>query len=231
MTKLDPSLVAPLAPFRGLERGELREVLDQAMPRRHDEGAAIFGEGHDAERFFLLLDGHVRVVRTLPTGEQVVMRHVPPGELIGIAPALGRTTYPATALAATEALTLSWPVRLWPIFMSRHDGFAAAVRETLGARLEQAHDQVVDLAAKAVEQRVAACLLRMVDQSGRKVGNGIEIAFPLTRANIADMTGTSLFTVSRLLSAWERDGVLESSRKHVVVTDPHRLLMLSGAAG
>jgi CRP-like cAMP-binding protein len=231
MTKLDESLIAGLPPFRRLSRAEIREILDQAVPKRHDEASEVFREGETAERFFLLLDGFVRVVRTRPGGEQVILRHIPPGQLIGIAPAMGRATYPATAVAATEALTLGWPARLWPVFAQRYEGFATETWATIGARLEQLHDDLADLATKAVEQRVAAAVLRMVSQSGRKVEQGIEIAFPLTRANIAEMTGTTLHTVSRLLSAWERDGIVESRRKHIVVTDPHRLVLLSGAAG
>lgn len=231
MARLDESLIAALPPFRKLERAQIREILDQATPKRHDEGAEVFRQAEEATRFFLLLDGFVRVVRTTPAGEQVVMRHIPPGEMIGIAAALGRSTYPATAIAASEALTLGWPARLWPGFVRRYDGFAAETWTTVGTRLEQLQDDLVDLATKAVEQRVASAVLRMVGQTGRKVEEGIEIAFPLTRANIAEMTGTTLHTVSRLLSAWEKDGILESRRKHILVTAPHRLMLLTGAAG
>nr|WP_245218930.1 Crp/Fnr family transcriptional regulator [Rubellimicrobium aerolatum] len=222
-------MIAPLPPFRKLDRAQIREILDQATSRRHDEGTEIFRGGDEADRFFLLLDGVARVVRVLPGGEQVIVRHIPPGQLIGIAPALGRATYPATAVAASEALTLSWPTRLWPGFMSRYEGFATETWATVGQRLDQLHDDMAALATQAVEQRVAACVLRMVNQTGRAVEGGIEIAFPVTRANIAEMTGTTLHTVSRLLSAWEKDGLVESRRKRIVVTQPHKLVLLSGA--
>ncbi len=231
MPKLDESLLTALPPFSKLERSQIREILDQATPKRHEEGAAVFREGSEADRFFLLLDGFIRVIRTTPGGEQVVALHIPPGQLFGIAPAIGRDTYPATAICASESLALSWPVRLWRDFAARYDGFSTETYRTLGARLGEFQSRVTELATQAVEQRVAAALLRMVNQSGRKVEGGIEIAFPLTRANIAEMTGTTLHTVSRLLSAWEKDGIVASTRKHVTVTAPHRLVLLSGAAG
>lgn len=87
--------------------------------------------------------------------------------------------------------------------------------------------RITELATQAVEQRIATALLRLVNQSGRKTDQGIEIAFPITRLNISEMTGTTLHTVSRLLSAWERDGIVASRRKHIVITDPHRLMLLS----
>lgn len=231
LAKLDESLLTDLPPFSRLTRAEIREILDLATPRRYDEGTAVFDEGAEADRFFLLLDGVIRVVRTTATGEQVIALHIAPGQLFGIAPALERNTYPATAVAAAESLAISWPARLWRDFATRYDGFATENYRTVGERLGEMQTRMADLATKAVEQRVAGAILRMVNQTGRKVEDGIEIVFPVTRQNISEMTGTTLHTVSRLLSAWEKDGLVRSTRRHIVVTAPHRLVLLSGAAG
>lgn len=229
MHKLDESLLSPLPPFSRLSPAEIREILDEATPGRYPEGTAVFGEGLPAERFFLLLDGFIRVVRTTREGDQVIALHIPPGQLFGIAPALGRDTYPATAVAASESIALGWPIRLWFEF-AKYDGFSTETYRTVGARLGEIHARVTELATHAVEQRVASALLRMANQSGRKTEAGIEIVFPITRSDIADMTGTTVHTVSRLLSAWERAGIVASARRRVVVTAPHRLVVLSGAA-
>ncbi|WP_101068689.1 Crp/Fnr family transcriptional regulator [Roseovarius salinarum] len=231
MPRLDESLLTGLPPFARLGRPEIREILDQAASRRYDEGAAIFREGHDAETFFLLLDGYVRVARTTADGDQVVVLHIAPGQLFGIAPALRRDTYPATASAAAECIALAWPVQLWHDFAARYDGFAAETYRTVGQRLGEIQGTLTQLATQAVEQRVADALLRMANQSGRKTDAGIEIAFPVTRQNISEMTGTTLHTVSRLLSAWQKAGIVRSTRKHIVITAPHRLVELGSAGG
>lgn len=231
MPKLDESLLTGLPPFSRLSRAEVREILDRATPKRYQKGTAVFREGAPAERFHLLLDGFIRVVRTTEEGEQVIALHIPPGQLFGIAPALGRDTYPATAFAAAESLALGWPVRLWAEFAAKYEGFATETYRTIGARLGEFQVRVTELATQAVERRVAAALLRMVNQSGRETEEGIEIGFPVTRADIAEMTGTTLHTVSRLLSAWEREGIVKSARRRVTVTAPHRLVVLSGAGG
>lgn len=207
----------------------MREILDLSTPRRFDEGQAIFSEGLPADRFFLLLDGVVRVIRTTPNGDQIIALHIAAGQLFGIAPALGHTHYPATAQAAGECLVLCWPTRHWHDFITRYDGFADDVDKSLGKRFEELHNRLAEQATQAVEKRVANALLRLVNQTGRKVGDGIEIAFPITRANIADLTGTTLHTVSRLLSAWEKQGIVKSTRRHIVVTDPHQLVLLGGS--
>ena len=90
LSKLDESLLCGLPPFLRLSRPQIREILDRATPRRYPEGTAVFSEGATADRFYLLLDGYIRVVRTTPAGEQVIVLHIPPGQLFGIAPAIGR---------------------------------------------------------------------------------------------------------------------------------------------
>jgi len=229
MPKLDESLLTGLPPFSRLDRGQIRQILDQAGSRRYEEGTPIFREGHDAERFYLLLDGYLRVVQATRDGEEIIVLHIPPGQLFGIAPALQRDTYPATAIAAAETIALSWPVRLWDTFTREYEGFATETYRTVGQRLGQIQETLNEMATQAVEARVASAVLRMANQSGRKTEEGIEIAFPVTRQNIADMTGTTLHTVSRLLSGWEKNGLVRSTRKHIVVTDAHRLVLLSGA--
>jgi CRP/FNR family transcriptional regulator, nitrogen oxide reductase regulator len=82
-----------------------------------------------------------------------------------------------------------------------------------------------------VQQRVAHALLRLVKQSGKKTDEGILIDFPLSRQDIAEMTGTTLHTVSRILTAWEEQGLVKSGRQRVTVIEPHRLLSLAEGHG
>jgi hypothetical protein len=93
----------------------------------------------------------------------------------------------------------------------------------VGARLQEAHTRVIEMSTEEVERRVARTLLRLANQAGRKVDRGIEIDFPISRQNIAEMTGTTLHTVSRILSAWEQAGIVESGRQRVTLRDAHRL--------
>ena len=231
MVRIEESLLTGLPPFSRLASREIREILDRATHRRWDAGSSVFLEAEPADRFFLLLDGTIRVVRTMPDGEQVVPHHIPAGQLFGIARALRRDTYPATAVAAVECFTLSWPTGMWDDFAARYDGFATETWREIGERMEMLHEQIAELSTRAVEQRVAAALLRMVGQSGRKTQKGIEIGFPITRGTISDMTGTTLHTVSRLLSSWEKLGYVASARKRITITDPHRLVLIREGRG
>lgn len=231
LKKLDESLLANLPPFRKLLRSQIRDVLDASTPLRFDGGVAVFSEGMPVERFFLLLDGHIRVIRTTPGGDQIIALHIAPGQLFGIGAALGRTTYPATAMTADECVVLAWPNRMWAHFTETCEGFATETYKVVGERVGEMNNRIVEMATQQVEQRVACAILRLVTQTGRKVEGGIEIGLPITRQNISNMTGTTLHTVSRLLSGWERDGIVLSERRKITVTAPHRLVILSGTAG
>ncbi|MGB7318955.1 MAG: Crp/Fnr family transcriptional regulator [Planktotalea sp.] len=232
MHRLDESLLAPLPPFSKLSKHQIREILDAASSLLIPVGTAVFNEGDKADYFYLLLDGTIRVVRITEDGEQVISLHIPAGQLFGIAPALGRDTYPASAMAASELLVLRWPTRLWPDFVAKYDGFASETYKTVGARVGDMNDRIVEMATQHVEQRIACALLRLINQSGVKLGDGsIEVGFPVTRQDVSQMTGTTLHTVSRLLSAWEKSGVVSSKRKKITIRQPHQLVVLSGADG
>lgn len=229
MPKLDASLLVHLPPFARLNHDEIRAILSRATSRRVEAGQHVFEEGMPATHFHLLLDGYIRVIHITPEGEQVTVLHIPSGQLFGFATAVGRQTYPATSVAARECIVLSWPMRLWQEFSAQYEGFAVETGKTIGQRMGEMNSRIVEMATLHVEQRVARALLRLIDQTGRKTDDGIEIDFPITRQDISDMTGTTLHTVSRLLSAWQRDGILASQRKHITVCQPHELVRLSEA--
>ena len=107
--------------------------------------------------------------------------------------------------------------------MAQHPALAANTLQTVGQRLQEAHTRVIEMTTEEVERRIAHALLRLVKQAGRKVESGIEIDFPISRQDVAEMTGTTLHTVSRVLSAWEQQGLVESGRQRITVRDPHRL--------
>lgn len=229
LPRLDERLLATLPVLSKLEPEQIHDLISLATLHSYDIGATVFEEQAPAERFFLLLDGHIRVVRVTEAGEQVITMHIPTGELFGIGKALGHKLYPATAVAAAEVLCLSWPTRLWDDFATRYDGFATETYRHVGGRLGEMTARIVELSTQHVEQRVARAILRLIDQSGRATERGVEIGFPITRQDISEMTGTTLHTVSRLLSAWEKKGVVESGRKRIVVCDTEKLAQIGNA--
>lgn len=229
MKRLDPSLLTDLPPFAGLSREALDDMLARAVSHRFAKGAYIFREGEEAHSFFLLLDGYVRVVKVTPDGEQVIVRYIATGELLGIAKALGRDTYPANAVAAADCVVLAWPSSAWEGMVAAHPGFATNTYAMVGSRLIGTQDRVVELATERVEQRVANAVLNLARQTGRKTDDGILIDFLISRQDISEMTGTTLHTVSRLLSGWDSRGWIKSGRQRITLVEGHKLTSLASA--
>jgi CRP-like cAMP-binding protein len=227
MAKVDPSLVTHLPLFAGFKPEELEEILREARSSRYPKNTAVFEQGADAHSFFLLLHGHVRATKTTPTGEQIVVRYVTPGETFGVALAIGLDRYPATATAVDDSVALAWPTSAWPRLVERFPALAVNTLQTIGTRLQESHTRMLEISTQQVEQRVAHTLLRLAKQSGKKLDHGIEIDFPISRQDIAQMTGTTLHTVSRILSGWESQGLVESGRQRIILREPHKIVVLA----
>jgi CRP/FNR family transcriptional regulator, nitrogen oxide reductase regulator len=227
MASVDRSLVANLPMFAGLSPTEQDELLREARSIRYSKGTSLFEQGADADRFFLLLHGHLRVEKTTSQGQQSVVRYVSAGELFGVAQAMSLRHYPATAVAAVDSIALVWPSSSWSRLIVKFPSLAASALQTVGSRLQDTQARVMEISNEQVEQRVAHALLRLAKQAGRKVDAGIEIDFPISRQDVAEMTGTTLHTVSRILSAWENKGLVEGGRQRIVLSDPDRLQILA----
>ena len=122
---------------------------------------------------------------------------------------------------------LVWPAAIWPRLVEKYPALATNALQTVGSRLQDTHTRVVEMSTEQVERRVAHALLRLAQQAGRAVEAGVEIGFPISRQDVAEMTGTTLHTVSRILSAWEEQGLVEGGRQRIVIRDPHRLFTLA----
>jgi len=230
MATVDPSLVAELPMFAGLSGEELSEILREARSARYPRNSEVFSQGENVHSFFLLLNGHVRASKTTPAGEQVVMRYVAPGEVFGVAPAMGLKNYPATATAVDDSVVLIWPSTAWPRLVAKFPTLATNTLQAVGSRLQESFARVVEMSTEQVEQRVAHALVRLAKQSGRTVERGVEIDFPISRQDIAQMTGTTLHTVSRILSGWEQAGLIESGRQRIVLREPEKIFALAEQA-
>lgn len=97
----------------------------------------------------------------------------------------------------------------------------------VATRIQDLQGRVRELTTERTEQRIARALMRLMDQAGEPTEQGIKITMPLSRQDIAELTGTTLYTVSRTLSRWERDGLVESGRERIMIRSPHRLAKIA----
>lgn len=213
--------------FSGLSDASLADVAGAARSREVPAGGMLFREGDPAETFFIVSTGSFKLTQVDAAGHQVLLRLAGPGDAVGGAGVIGEDTYPVTAEALGSAAVLEWSGETFAALLERHPPLAINMLKFVAGRLHTLQVQFRQVATERVEQRVARALLRLVQQSGKRVPEGVLIDVPLSREDIAQMTGTTVFTVSRILSRWEAEGLVDSGRQRIVVRRPHGLVAVA----
>lgn len=223
----DPAVLRGMPLFAGLDRDALAEVAREARTRRIARGAAVFAQGDEAAAGHALIDGRVKIAQASADGQRVVMRFIGPGEMFGTLAMFTGGTYPADAVAVSDCVEIHWSAAAMTALMERHPRIALNALGIVGRRLCEVQNRLRELSTERVERRIAHALLRLARQAGRPVEAGVAIGFPLSRQDLAEMTGTTLHTVSRTLSAWEAQGIVEGGRQRVVIRQPQALIAVT----
>lgn len=216
---IDRTLVSTLPIFAGMEESALDKLLSDAVQRNVPKGAKVFEQGEKAKLFYLLLQGRLKVMQVTADGQQLIVRVVHPGDLFGFALAIGRTEYPGTPLAVMDSVVLAWPMHMMNGFLARNPTLAINAMQMIGQRLDQAHNRIREMSTQEVERRIAHTVIRLAQDAGIHEGANIRIDFPISRQDIAEMTGTTLHTVSRILSNWESKGLVKGGRQLLLVSN------------
>lgn len=223
----DAELLRGVALFEGLTDAQRGEVIDRSRVRRVKAGAVLFRQGGAATTLFVPLEARVRVTELDPTGHEVLLRFIGPGQMLGGMAGLERATYPVTATVVDEGRVMSWSNEAMQRLLERHPRLARNTMRLMVARIRELQQRCLELATQHVEQRVARTVLRLIRQAGRRTDRGILLDLPLSRQDLAEMTGTTLFTVSRLLARWTQQEIVEVGRRRVVLRNPHALVAIA----
>jgi CRP-like cAMP-binding protein len=213
--------------FRGAETAELESALTVARHREVAKGEFLFLQGEPAIAFYILVEGRVRMTQITPEGHQVIIHFMGPGDGIGIIVALSNTTYPLAAEAVSDCLLLKWDYGSTIRLMEQYSRLALSGLQLVAGRFHELQNRYRELATERVERRVARALLRLTRQTGKRVEEGVLIDMPLSRQDLGEMTGTTLYTVSRILSNWESEGLIKTGRERIIVREPHRLVIIA----
>ena len=209
--------------FAGMPPAEIAAIVAHSRELTFDQGAYLFLEGEPATTIYLLLEGHVRLARLAPTGKQVIMHLFGPGEELAVIAALSKIPYPADAEAATTVRALAWPSAPMLDLLYSHPRLAVNALRVVTARYVTLQSRHQNLATRSVEQRIAAELLRLAQEEGSPNGRSLPLSAPLARQDIADLIGATLYTVSRICSAWEQAGIIQTHNRQIVIHDPAAL--------
>ncbi len=222
--------IAEVELFAGLAPAALDEVAARARVQSLPRGTLLFAQGTAAERCHVLLAGCVRIAQSDEDGRQLIVRFVGRGEMFGTVALFTDRHYPADAMTVTDSVEVSWTEARLLEFLHRYPQIGLNLVRIVGARLREAQERLGELATQRVEQRIAHALLRLANCSGSAAATAGTIDYPLTREDIAQMCGATLYTASRVLKAWERAGYVASNRKGVRIIEVPEIRRIAAAS-
>lgn len=224
------ALIGQAELFAGLARETVDLVLARATLAKLRPEAKLLNQGDPSSHLYLVARGRLKMTQLTPRGEQIILRFMGPGDLVGCAAVFRGIPYPATATAVAETHILSWAAADFMRLLEEHPGLSANALKTVGGRAEEFIARFRETATEPVATRLARALLRLCGEPGRPRTPADEIELSLTRQDLAELTGTTLYTVSRIVSAWEQEGLVRSGRKRIVIREPAQLARMLRAS-
>ena len=221
------SLIADWSRVRlleGLSKPDQNSILAAASNRRFSSHSVVTNQEEPADRLFLLIKGAARYFFITPRGRKVYLLWLVPGEIFGGASLLAK---PSGFLVSTEIVKDSC-VLVWERKTIR--SLATRYPRLLENGLAIATDYLtwylashLSLLFHTAHQRLAHVLVSLANGIGSRRPNGTQL--DITNEQLANTANITLFTASRLLSKWQRDGAVAKSRGRVVLLRPERLFL------
>jgi CRP/FNR family transcriptional regulator, nitrogen oxide reductase regulator len=223
---IDPMQLRHVSVFANATDEDLKLIAKHSIERSIEEGEFFFFQGDPATYFYVLLSGRAKLMQTSPAGQQVNLRTISEWQMFGALGAVREdATYPATAQAMENSTALAVKSDYLRELMQTRPYLSMDLMKLMTTYIQEMQERYRELATEKVERRIARSLLRLAAQMGVKKNGGIELLF--TRQDLAEMSGTTLYTVSRVLSEWEKQGLVETGRERVVIRNPHGVVSIA----
>lgn len=215
--------------FDGLTDAERAHWLSRSATAALKRGATLARQGEPARQFYLVESGFLKVLQLTAEGTELIVRFVAAGEPFGGVVALGNAPYPVSATVAQPSVVRSWTREVMTELLTQTPQVRVNIMREMATHMTDALTRVRELTTARVGPRLAHTLLRLSRQCGQPCPEGVLIAQPLTRQELADLTGTTLYTVSRTLTKWESMGLIASRKRLLVIRSLHKLELVSGS--
>lgn len=203
--------------FRNVSAKDRQWLASYAREKSFTKGETIFLEGRPSDSVWLVKEGRVHLLHYLSEGRAQTTCVMTPGESFCCLPTLDRGDYPATAVAATRASVLQIPTRIFHELMGKSPAMLQDTLCVFGSRLRQVEAKGC-MVHDPVERRVAQALLTLQKKFGQTI--------PLTRQEVADLVGTTVETVIRTISRFQKEGWIRSTRGKIQLLKPDALIQL-----
>jgi CRP-like cAMP-binding protein len=227
--KINPADLRRVNVFRDATDEDLKLFVERGVMRSIEDGEFFFFQGDPATYFYVLVSGRAKLLQTNPAGQQVNLRTINEWQMFGALGAVRENaTYPATAQALEQSTALAIESSFLKEMMQTRPHLNINLMQLMTGYIMEMQERYRELATERVERRIALTVLRLAAQIGKRISTEeMVVELPLSRQDMAEASGTTIFTVSRVLADWERRGLVEAGRERVVIRNPHGLVQIS----
>jgi len=210
--------------FAGLAPPEMDFLARHVVSRTYSPGQAVFQEGDACAGLYVVLSGHVRIFKTSAGGREQVLSIDGPGSSVAELPVFDGGAYPASVTAVSDATLLFVSKQAFQELCLAHPQVALKVLRVVGGRLRRLVGIIEELSFTTVRHRLAALLLRLAKQEGTTIiGGKVVITLPENNQEIASQIGTVRELVSRNLSRFQSEGLIEIDGRKLTIVSPSAL--------
>jgi CRP-like cAMP-binding protein len=218
-------LMCASALFSGLSELDCTEIAAYARVRTFARDELLFTQGQPVRSVILLQSGSVKHTQLSADGNEVLLWMSGSGDAVNVQPESSTRSHTCSARAMEQCKALVWEYGRLQALLNQYPRIKENISRILASRLRELEERFREVATEKVATRLALALLRLVKRIGTHTSEGIQIS--LSREELAQMTGTTLFTISRILSRWAERGVIIARRESILISDPKRLELVS----
>ncbi|SMO66222.1 Crp/Fnr family transcriptional regulator [Gracilimonas mengyeensis] len=221
--ELKTSKLGMVSFFRDLKQEDLDEIVKRFSATHYREGAEIYYQGDPANYLRVVVDGAVKLLRYTDEGKDVVLDILEPGSYFGSLKLLGSDVYTESAVAQSGCCILSVGLKDFREILQEYPSVGIAILEVSAEKLRSSQEQIKQLTTEPVETRIANILLTLTEKFGENKKEGTLIQLPFSRKDLADMAGTTTESASRVMSNFQKEGIIETGRQWVALKDIKKL--------
>src|SRR5262245_24036783 len=215
--------------FRKLSPEDRARLVPHAQVRDYARGERIFSEGSPSDRFYAIASGRVKVFKMTPAGKDVILEIFGVGDPLGAVAVYEGWPFPASAVALEDTTCLTIERSAFFVLLEQHPSLVRGLLLGLTHRLIELTNRLAELTGGRVEPRFARLFLKLAGEVGKPTGGGTFIPMPLSRQELADLTGTTIETAIRIMSRWGKQRVVLTEKDGFLLIDAKALEALASA--
>jgi CRP/FNR family transcriptional regulator, cyclic AMP receptor protein len=216
--------------FRNLTVTQLSQLEVGARMRAFPRDSAVYLPSDNADCAFLLAEGRIRICSVTPEGKQAILAFVEPGEVFGELAIVQSGEREERAEAVVKSTVVQLPGRILRELVESSASLCLGVTKLIGMRRRRVERRLKSLLFRSNRERLVQLLIDLVQQYGQRSPSGIQLGIKLSHQDLASIIGCTRETVTTLLGEMQLEGLVQVSRRRVVVRDLQRLADEVGVA-